>query len=149
MSEDLNKILKKEKYTQLKFKISKSNHLLIKGSINGVKGIFILDTGASNSCVHWDKIEHYNLNAKTSKTKASGAGAIDMEAQISQHNTLKIGRWQTKSCQLVIFDLSHVNTALVSYGLKPVDGIIGSDVLKLGKALIDYNQKVIYLKKLK
>ena len=143
----IKEILKKRGYTKIKFTISKSNHLLVKAAINGVKGSFILDTGASNTCVNWDKIETYQLQTQVSETKAAGAGAINMEAHISLSNTLKISRWQTKNCQLVIFDMSHVNQALLAHGLKPVDGIIGADVLKNAKAVIDYGQNLLFLKK--
>ncbi|MEC7262760.1 MAG: acid protease, partial [Bacteroidota bacterium] len=49
--------------------------------------------------------------------------------------------------KIVLFDLVHVNQALVSHNALPVDGIIGADVLKKGKAVIDYNKKCLYLKK--
>ena len=71
----LQEVLKKEKYKKLNFKVSKTQHLLIKVKINGVTGNFILDTGASNSCVGFEGIDYFNLTAGKSKTKASGAGA--------------------------------------------------------------------------
>lgn len=62
-------ILKKENYKKIKFKVSKTQHLLIKASINGVKGNFILDTGASSSCVGFESIEVFQLEAKNLKHK--------------------------------------------------------------------------------
>jgi predicted aspartyl protease len=47
---NLHDILKKSNYKKLNFKVSKTQHLLIKAKINGITGNFILDTGASNSC---------------------------------------------------------------------------------------------------
>ena len=41
---DFQDVLKKAKYKKITFKVSKTQHLLIKASINGVKGNFILDT---------------------------------------------------------------------------------------------------------
>lgn len=143
----IQKILKKNKYIRIKLKRIKTNHLELKASINGVKGSFILDTGASNSCVDIDLIEHFNLDAKESETKAAGAGATDMETQQSENNTLKVAGWKTKQCHLVLFDLSHVNTALTQHKAKKVDGIIGADILQKGKAFIDYNKNILYLKK--
>ena len=55
----LKKILKKKKYIKIKLKKIVTNHLELKAEINGVKGRFILDTGASNSCVGLDLIEHF------------------------------------------------------------------------------------------
>jgi hypothetical protein len=138
-------ILNKEKYKRIPFKISKTQHLLIKASINGVKGNFILDTGASSSCVGFESIDLFLLKAKKSKTKASGAGATGMLTQISVDNKLKLNRWKATDFNLVIFDLSHVNNALKEYKAKPVHGIIGADILLKGKGIIDYSNKCLYL----
>lgn len=143
--ENLQDILIKSGYKKIPFKVSKTQHLLIKASINGVKGNFILDTGASNSCMGFESIETFHLTTKKSKTKAAGAGAIGMHTQLSENNTLKLGRWKTSDFTLVIFDLSHVNMALTQYKTKPVQGIIGADVLLQGKAIIDYYNHYLYL----
>ncbi len=145
----LEKILKKKKYIKIKLKKIATNHLELKGKINGIKGRFILDTGASNSCVGLDMIEYFNLDAQESETKAAGAGATDMETQQSDNNLLKIGDWRTRKCHLVLFNLSHVNTALTQHNADEVHGIIGADVLRKGKAIIDYSNNILYLKKLK
>lgn len=126
-----------------------TNHLELAAEINGVKGTFILDTGASNSCVGLDLIERFKLISEESDVKAAGAGATDMETQKSENNTLKIGKWKNDACDLVLFDLMHVNTALKQHDAQEVDGIIGADVLEAGKAFIDYDKKTLYLKKLK
>lgn len=144
--ENLYDTLKKAGYKRVKFKISKTQHLLIRAKINGVEGKFILDTGASNSCVDFQGIDHFNLAANDSDTKAAGAGGIGMLTQTSVKNKLKLGRWSTKSFGLVIFDMSHVNEALRQYNAKSVHGIIGADVLMKGKAIIDYYNSCFYLK---
>ena len=138
-------ILKKENYKKIKFKVSKTQHLLIRASINGVKGNFILDTGASSSCVGFESIELFLLEAKKSKTQASGAGATGMFTQIALGNKLQLGKWKYSEFDLVIFDLSHVNEALIAYNAKPVHGIIGADILMKGKGIIDYYNHCLYL----
>ena len=143
----LKKLLEKKKYLKIKLRKIVTNHLELDAEINGVKGRFILDTGASNSCVGLDLIEHFKLDAEESETKAAGAGAIDMETQQSNNNTLKIGSWKTKKSHLVLFDLTHVNSALTQHNAEEVHGIIGADILEKGKAIIDYNKKVLYLRK--
>ncbi len=143
----IQKILKKKKYIKIKLKIIATNHLELKAKINNVKGRFILDTGASNSCVGLDLIDYFKLDAEESETKAAGAGAIDMETLQSENNLLKIGDWKTNKCHLVLFNLSHVNTALTQHNAKEVHGIIGADILLKGKAFIDYSKNLLYLKK--
>ncbi len=144
--EDFQKILKKNNYKKINFKVSKTQHLLIKASINGVKGNFILDTGASNSCVGFESIEYFQLTAEKSKTKAAGAGATGMFTRLAKDNKIQLGKWKNKKLHVVIFDLSHVNEALTQHKAKPVHGIIGADVLLEGKAIIDYFNHCVYLK---
>ncbi len=146
MEQTLKTLLESQDYIRVKLRLTKTNHFEIKAILNGTKGLFILDTGASNSCVGFTDIETFKLKAKESKIKAAGAGATDMFTQSASKNQIKIGKWEFKNLNLVLFDLKHVNTALIQHNAKPVNGIIGADVLKKGKAIIDYNQKYLYLK---
>lgn len=145
----LKKVLRKKKYIKIKLRKIVTNHLELDAEINGIAGRFILDTGASNSCVNLDLIDHFKLISEVSDIKAAGAGATDMETQTSASNNLEIGKWKTQQCHLVLFDLTHVNTALTQHDAEEVHGIIGADILEKGKAFIDYDKKVLYLKKLK
>ncbi|WP_178987286.1 retropepsin-like aspartic protease [Winogradskyella schleiferi] len=142
----LKDFLETKGYSKVKLKFTKTNHFEIKASINGIKGRFILDTGASNSCVGFEAIERFNLKVKDSEIKAVGAGASDMLTQISNSNAIKVGKWKKNRVPLILFNLSHVNNGLINHNAEPVDGIIGADVLKKGKAIIDYEKKYLYLK---
>jgi predicted aspartyl protease len=133
-------------YSKIKLKLTKTNHFEIKAQINGVKGRFILDTGASSSCVGFEAIERFNLKVKDSEIKAVGAGASNMATKISKSNNLKIGKWKKNRVALILFNLTHVNEGLINHSAEPVDGIIGADILKKGKAIIDYEKKYLYLK---
>jgi predicted aspartyl protease len=144
--ETLQEFLQEKSYTKVKLHLTKTNHFEIKATINGKKGLFILDTGASSSCVGFEGIEAFKLNAEDSIVKAAGAGAIDMETKMARKNKVKIGKWSHKKVVLVLFNLTHVNTALINHNSKPVDGIIGADILKKSKAIIDYDKKYLYLK---
>ncbi len=142
----LRKFLKQKEYHRIKLVLTKTNHFEVKATLNGIEGNFIVDTGASNSCVGFEAVEKFNLFAQDSDVKAAGAGATDMLTQISNKNTISIGRWSRNRTSLVLFDLKHVNEALTTHNAEPVDGIIGADVLKKGKAVIDYERMCMYLK---
>ncbi|SNR56323.1 retropepsin-like aspartic protease [Lutibacter flavus] len=145
---NLNNILIRKGYSKIKLKKINTNHFEIKAKLNGVNGRFILDTGASNSCIDINLAEEFKLNVKDSETKAAGAGAIGMETKISSKNKIELKKWSYKNLNMVLLDLSHVNTALTEHDAKAVHGIIGADILEKGKAIIDYKNKCIYLKKL-
>jgi predicted aspartyl protease len=145
-NEDLQEFLKKKGYTKCKLKLLKTNHFQIKATINGKTGVFILDTGASSSLIGTHKTSEFNLLPEDSEIKATGAGASNMSTQISTVDTFKIGRWKKQQMPIILFNLTHVNEGLISQDTKPVDGIIGADILKKGKAIIDYQKKYLYLK---
>ena len=142
----LRQFLISKGYSVIKLEYTLTNHFEIDASINGISGKFIVDTGASNSCLGFDSIEKFKLLAEDSEVKAAGAGAIDMLTQVSKKNSITIGKWSRQNIPLVLFDLTHVNNALLQQSAEPVDGIIGADILKKGKAIIDYERKKLYLK---
>ena len=142
----LAEFLDNKGYAKVKLKFTKTNHFEIRAEINGVKGRFILDTGASNSCVGFEAIDRFKLSVKDSEIKAVGAGASNMRTKISTSNKMKIGKWKKSRVALILFNLTHVNDGLINHNANPVDGIIGADILKKGKAIIDYEKKYLYLK---
>lgn len=144
--QSLKKFLHNKGYIRVPLTITKTNHLEIVAKINGIEGRFILDTGASSTCVGMDSVEHFKLRTQESEIKASGAGASNMLTQISKKNSIEISKWFHKKIKIVLFDLSHVNNALIRHEALPVHGIIGADILKKSKAIIDYHKKAVFLK---
>ncbi|WP_353087752.1 retropepsin-like aspartic protease [Flavobacterium sp.] len=139
-------ILHQHGYKSIPFRVTKTQHLVLHAKINGVRGRFILDTGASNSCLGFEGVEKFHIQTQHSSTKAAGAGATGLHTEQSVRNVLQLGRWKNRYFPLIVLDLTHVNTALQHYKVKPVDGIIGADVLLEGQALIDYNLKQLFLR---
>jgi len=144
----LKNILFRKGFVKIKLKKINTNHFEVKARLNGVKGRFILDTGASNSCLDITLADQFKLKVEESETKAAGAGAIGMETKITTNNTVKFKGWKYKKFSLVLLDLTHVNTALTEHHAKAVHGIIGADILEKGEAIIDYKNKCVYLKKI-
>ena len=142
----LRKLLEGKGYHRIKLKFTETNHFELVARINKIEGNFILDTGASSSCVGFDAVEHFKLLAEESEVRAAGAGATNMLTQIAQKNIIEMKGWKMKKIDLVLFDLTHVNEALVKHKAEKVHGIIGADILKKGKAIIDYKNKALYLK---
>lgn len=143
---NLKQLLTSQGYVAIPLNPTITQHFEIQAKINGIEGKFILDTGASNTCLGLDSIEYFKLKTEFSEIKASGAGASEMETQISKTNLFEIGNWKHKKMPIVLFDLTHVNFALTQHNISPVHGIIGADILKIGKAIIDYPKKRLFLK---
>ena len=139
----LNKLLLEKGYIAIPLELTLTQHLIVQAKINGIEGRFILDSGASNTCVGIEWITYFNLEAEDSEIKAAGAGASAMETQVAIKNHLEIGSLSIRRIPLVLFNLTHVNEE--QFNLLPVHGIIGADLLLKKKAVIDYSKKKLYL----
>mgnify|MGYP001483469207 CR=1 FL=1 len=102
----LKKFLQKKDYIQVPLVLTDTNHFELSAKINGIFGRFILDTGASNTCIGVDKLEFFKMASEESEVKAAGAGAVDMETLVSTKNHIEIGKWKTKKQKIVVFDLN-------------------------------------------
>ncbi len=142
----LRKFLENQGFYRIPLKKLATGHYLFLAKINGVTGHFILDTGASTSCVGFTDSTHFLLISEESIIKAAGAGAINMETMLSRKNEFSIQNWEIKNMDFVLFDLSHVNEALLQVNEGPVHGIIGADFLKQHRAVIDYGRNCFYVK---
>ena len=145
MSLTLNKFLKTSGYISVKLIFLKTKHYLIEAKINGVNGKFILDSGASSSCICISLEDKFKVISKENKEKASSATSQMKHTKISRSNAIQIGKWNSKT-SLITFDMSHINTALSEKKINLIDGIIGADILKNSKAILDYKANKLYLK---
>jgi hypothetical protein len=145
MSITLNKFLKTSGYCSVKLIFLETKHYLMEAKVNSVSGRFILDTGASNSCVCMSLEDKFKVISQKSKEKASSANSEMTHTKISKSNAIQIGKWEDK-IDLISFDMNHINNALSQKRVTPIDGILGADILKKSKAILDYKTNRLYLK---
>lgn len=142
----LRTLMESNGFHRIPLKKLMTGHYKVEVKVNGIKGDFILDTGASSSCIGFSSVDRFIMLMEQSEIKAAGAGAINMETQVARNNNFQVGKKKTNKMDFVIFNLSHVNEALVQVEEDPVQGILGADFLKENRAVIDYGRNVLYLK---
>ncbi|HET6992596.1 MAG TPA: retropepsin-like aspartic protease [Bacteroidia bacterium] len=126
-------------------------HLQIKIRINGKAANAILDTGASKTVFDKTRIDSF---LKLEKIKehdrlSTGLGTASMKSHEVKLNKFSIGKLDIHDYTSVILDLSHVNQTYNMIGLKPIDGVVGSDVMEKYNAVIDYGKKILILNPVK
>ena len=145
MSITLNKFLKESGYFDVKLQYLKTKHYSLEAKINGISGTFILDTGASKSCICVSLENKFNVISKETIEKASSATSEISNTKISKNNTIQIGKWKNKT-NLISFNMNHINQAIGEQKIDQIDGILGADILKKSKAILDYKSNKLYLK---
>lgn len=146
MKYSLSTLLKHKGYVRVPLKKTASGHYICSIVLNGVSGNFIVDTGASQTCVSCEKEVAFKLNVSSTKQQAATASTTDMETRQSQDNVLQVGAWEGQQFEVILFDMTSINSALEKLGVITVDGILGADVLERTKAVLDYNRSGLYLK---
>jgi len=128
-------------------KLDDGFHLLISVLINGIPSRMLIDTGASKTVFDKVRISTYLKEERFEKHDklSTGLGTSNMKSHLVVINTIKIGKLEIKRYKSVVIDLSHVNTAYFQMKQKPIDGVLGSDILKQQKAVIDYGKKLMCL----
>ena len=144
---ELSEFLEQKKYYRVQLEKNEIGHYQFKICLNGVEGNFILDTGASSSCVGTEYAGKYNLSPENSEYKAAGAGAIDMETFQSKVDSMHISGVSVNLDSIILFDLTQINEALTQHDACNIDGIIGAEILEQLSAIISYAEKTVYIKK--
>lgn len=122
-------------------------HLKTTLQINGKTANVIIDTGASRSVFDESRIMNYiNFDELEDHDRlSSGLGTNTMVSKKVTLGKLQIGDISIDSYEATILDLSHVNASYEKLELKPIDGILGGDILHDYNAVIDYKEENLTL----
>jgi predicted aspartyl protease len=123
-------------------------HILLKIKINGMSARMVLDTGASQTVLDKNRVHRFvdDKEFEKNETLSTGLGTNSMESHIVHIRKMQLGDLIIKDSALILLDLSIVNTSYEQIGMKPLDGIIGSDILMMHKAVIDFGKRILKLK---
>lgn len=143
----LRQFLENKNFLRIPLRKLNTGHYQLPLTVNGIEGWFILDTGASTSCLNLESAAKFKLTTEETEVKASGAGAVNMKTMVAKGNHLIIGDLSLRSIDFVLFDMIHVNEALAQVDENSVDGILGADLLKHLRAVIDYGRNCFYIKR--
>lgn len=142
----LKTFLKKQGYVQVKLKKAKTEHLLMKGAINGIEAKFLLDTGASGTVMDLNQAEKYNLTyEKEDKDEAAGLTGNKLELFNSEKTNLFLNDFEIQDFSFKLIDLGPLSAALAAEKVKGVCCIVGADILDKYKAIIDYTKLNLFL----
>jgi len=151
MEQYLEDELIKQNYFTIKLTQIRSGHLTMKGKVNDVKALFILDTGASATVLDYNQVKDFNLlDVERHEEDVQGIGGPMARFNVGKVS-MKFENQEVQSPMLSIIDLKIVNDSINMMYKNPkiIHGVIGADLLFKHKAIIDYSTKKIFLMKKK
>lgn len=123
----------------------RTGHETLRLRLNGVDGLFVLDSGAGGTVVHSASAAKFGLTSKVESGKAFGAGSAAIETSAYKVESFEIGNTALAVDRVVVLDLGSVVTQLKAVNGVDVDGVVGQDVLTRFKGVIDVGNQTLYL----
>lgn len=129
-----------QEWMELPFTVEKqNNHVLVKVSMNGKEGTFLVDTGSTWTLAD---VKFLRLNAELKKAQYGSVGASG--EGIGWTIDLKVAGRRWSEYRVYVMDLSEISKR---YGER-LDGIIGQDFLRqYDNVIFDYKSKKLVLSK--
>jgi len=123
-------------------------HLIVKSIINGKSARLLLDTGASRTVFDINNKIKFMKKQEMIKNNSlsTGLGTDKMISHTSFIKKFSIDKLVIFDYEGVFIDLSIVNSSYEKLNLKPIDGVLGSDLLKQFNAIINFEKKILTFK---
>ena len=123
------------------FTIKQNNLLFVQLTLNDKSTLFLIDSGASKSFLDINKSEYYKFTYTNKPIEEIvGIGGLQNIYRVSNYNI------KGMYIEFLGINLEELSPYFKKDNLK-IAGLIGSDYLLLRKAIIDYENSRLYLKK--
>ena len=122
-------------------------HIMVEGTIHGKEAYFLIDTGASRSVFDPQTIASFidGIQFEKKEGVTAGVGSSDLESATFIIDSLAIGGLEIVEYEAVALDLGNIHEMYGKLSLPRIDGILGGDLLKRYKAVINYRGKKLRL----
>ena len=122
-------------------------HIMVQGKIHGKEAHFLIDTGASRSVFDSNTITNFidDIQFEKKEGMTAGVGSSDLESSTFIIDSFSIGNLEINNYEAVALDLENIHEMYAKLALPHIDGILGGDLLKKYKAVINYRSKKLRL----
>jgi predicted aspartyl protease len=143
---ELGRLLTAEGYLAVELVRSKSGLLEVPARVGGSPVTLFLDTGAIQTCFDQASAQRLELCTGPTEYRAFGLGVGDQPISCVNVKDFCIGPCSLPAVEAMMIDFSHVNKLREKRGDRPVDGVLGSDILAARAAVLDYGNLALYLR---
>ena len=122
-------------------------HIMVQGMIHGKEARFLIDTGASRSVFDPKTISTFidDLVFEKKEGMTAGVGSTNLESATFKIDAFSIGDLEINDYETVALDLENIHEMYGKLHLPRIDGIIGGDLLRRYRAVINYRCKKMRL----
>lgn len=121
-----------------------SGHHSVTVMLNGRAATFLVDTGAGATIIHSPALSRFALRPVAgagTATNASGRLRFDPVSVTG----FAVGGTRTRLDKIYAMDISYLVDAVSASSPQPIEGLVGQDVLRAQKAVVDLDKSILYL----
>ena len=122
-----------------------TGHHVVEVTLNGRRGTFVLDTGANATVLHSAFAPQFALSDRAiARGPAVGVGGSRSAVQV-RIESFSIGPVPIRQRRIMTTDLSGLTSLLEPIAGHPIHGIVGQDVMKEHRAVVDVRDPAVHL----
>ena len=139
----LVEFLELQGYKPARFRVEPNGHVMIPIRANRKVLRFLLDTGVSRSALDAQAAQYLDVKVHDGNGEVSAlAGSVKARSAVLAE--IELGGLRLRNVDVNVFDLNR-RRVLVDREHKPVDGLLGADILKRLGALVDYGNRTLFV----
>jgi hypothetical protein len=123
-----------------------SGHHSVSVMLNGKPAAFLVDTGAGATIIHTPYLARFALNraaGASAGTATNPTGKLRFDPVAVQG--FAVGGTKTRLNKIYAMDISYLVDAVSAASSERIEGLVGQDVLRDQKAIVDLDQSILYL----
>ncbi len=114
--------------------------------INGRKGYWVIDTGASKTVFDKNQTELIlSVEDETEDLHAANMSEEPLKTSLGYLKKFAIGKFSVENLKVALLDMNHINELYSKVTDLEICGLLGSDFLVEYKAVIDYKKRRLIL----
>ncbi len=121
-------------------------HPVISSEINGRKGNWVIDTGASKTVFDKNRPDDYNLLDEEDEIYSASVSDQPMSTSLAELKSLRMEKLNVTGFKVAVIDFTHINQLYRKAGGPEICGLIGSDFLIKYSAVINFKKKLLTLR---
>lgn len=122
-----------------------TGHHLVTLQLNGEEAVFILDTGANATVLHAPHAARFGIGEGSAIPGVAVGLGGSMQARQAPLESMTIGGVPIRRDRILLSDLAQVEQVLGRLSGRTISGIVGQDVMKEHRAVIDVAKPLLYL----
>lgn len=121
-----------------------NNMVTLRVTVASRAAVFLVDTGATNTCLDERFANRLGLTVDTAKNAIAANGAV-VQAGRATVRDFRVGLVCVSRLPVEVIDLSKINAFHRANGEVEYDGIIGGNFLKAFDGIVDYKERMLFL----